>query len=312
MRTLLIALAFALFAPVIARAQTPDPAMVARAEAGDDDAALETAMDYLQAQDIANAERFARMSAGAGNADAMNLMAILLQETNPEASRDWEDRAIAGGAQAPVLNRGMRTIITDPSEAGWNTGFAMLQSVDRAFAAPILDEMASDYERRPGATPERIFQLTKLAAEAGAHPAQWRYAMMLREGRGGPQDVPGAYQWARRAGEGGYIDGMISTAVMLATAEGVTEDDVEARAWYQLAADRGSAHALRGLGFMHLHGEGGPQDVARGWAYITIAAERGDGVAQRYAPQLSSQIPDDLKREAELIRAEWLAAHPSL
>jgi TPR repeat protein len=312
MRTLLIAFALVFFSTVTARAQAPDPALVARAEAGDPGAALDAAIAFLDAQDRATAERFALMSAEAGNAEAMNLMSGLLRETDPVAARQWEDRAVAAGSEGAKITRGARAILTASSEADWNSGFALVQSVDQTSAAPILDSVASAYERVFGATPERIFQLTRLAAEAGAHPAQWRYAMLLREGRGAPLDLPAAYHWAHRSAEGGYIDGMISTAVMLATAEGVEENDVEAREWYLRAADRGSAHALRGLGFMHLNGEGGAQDVPRGWAYISIAAERGDETAQRYAPQLEPQIPDDLKREAELIRASWLTAHPAL
>jgi TPR repeat protein len=310
MRTLLLALSLLCLAPV-AIAQSPDTALVARAEAGDADAALETALAYLDANDGANATRFATLAADAGNAEGMNLMAVLLQNSDPTESRAWEDRAIAAGSGGAALNRGLRTIISDPSDAGWQTGFALIRSVEHPQVGAMLNDLTREYATLPSATPERVFQLTQLAAERGSAEAQWRHAMNLREGNGGARDVPAAYQWAHRSAEGGYPDGMISTAVMLATGEGVAINAAEARQWYQRAADQGSVHALRGLGFMLLFAEGGPADVPRGWAYVTIAADRGDEVAVRYKPQLEARIPDDARRDAEPIRAAWIAAHPA-
>jgi TPR repeat protein len=311
MRTLLLALSLLCLAPS-ALAQAPDTALIARAEAGDADAALETAIAYLDGNDVANATRFATMAADSGDAEGMNMMAILLQETDPVASRSWEDRAIVAGSAAAKINRATRMISEDTSDTAWTSALALIQSADHAQAAALLNDMTLEYARLRAATPQRVFQLTQIAAERGSAEAQWRHAMNLREGIGGPRDVPAAYQWTRRSAEAGYTDGMISTAVMLATGEGVAENDLESRQWYQRAADQGSVHALRGLGFMLLFGEGGPPDVPHGWAYITIAADSGDEVAARYRPELEPRIPDDAKREAELIRNAWLTAHPAL
>lgn len=293
-------------------AQTPDPGLLARAEAGDAEALENVAYAFVEAGDVASARAWAQRAAEAGRPEAMNLYAAILRQGDPpnEVEADlWEGRAIAAGSAAATLNRGLRLILSDSSDAAWARGFEFISRAQGDQVATMIDFASTEYERSPLATDARVRQLTALAAERGAAAAQWRFAMMLREGRGGPIDLAGAYTWARRSGENGELNGMISTAVMLATGEGVAENDVAARSWYYQATERGSAHALRALGGMFITGEGGAVDEAHGLAYLMLAASGGDEVAIRFLEASRSRFSDEVQRMAVQIRDAWLATH---
>lgn len=286
--------------------------LTALAEAGNTDAMFELGIMLLDEDEAAGRE-WTRRAAEAGNVEAMNGYAVILRNSGNEADRaqsdGWEERAFAAGSHGARLNRGGRMIYEDGSEAAWTQGVALISSFEHVNAGDTIAHMALDYSGTRHATPTRVRQLLRLSAERGSALGQWHYAMMLRQGQGGPADVPQAYEWARRSGEGGFIDGMISTAVMLAMGEGVTQNDAEARVWYERAADLSSAHALRGLGFMLITGEGGAVDEPRGWAYMLLAAEGGDQTAINVMNQYGQSLPAQTMQAASAIRTEWLATH---
>lgn len=319
MRALLLAFSL-LLVPAAVSAQEgpaappPSPELIARAEAGDGEAMEWLAHGYLEAGDQAQGLRWARAAAEAGRPEGMNLYAALLRGQTParDAEADhWELRAIEAGSSAAALNRGQRIILTDGGDRAWSEGMALIRRFEHADSGAVLLGVADRYGAVRHATPARFRELMQFAAERGSAEAQWQYAMMLRQGYGGPADLGGAYAWARRSGEAGYLEGVISTAVMLATGEGVAEDDVEARAWYQRAVDRGSAHALRSLGMMFIVGEGGAVDRPRGWAYLTIASGAGDEYAPQLAQRFRAVISPDDQRAADVILNEWMSAHPA-
>ncbi|MBI1187905.1 MAG: hypothetical protein GC206_11360 [Alphaproteobacteria bacterium] len=313
--TALVALLFA--ASAQAQESAPpqlDPALLARAEAGDVIAAASVSEAFLRAEDYETSARWARIGAEGGGADAMNAYAVSLRLTNrPDALADaevWELRAIEAGSDAARINRASRVHLF--GDGDWDAMMALLRDVHTEQGATMLLQVALGYASTPGAQPARSRALMQLAAERGEHQAQWRYAMMLNQGVAGPRDSEGAYEWTRRSAEGGYVRAMISTAVMLATAEGVAENDVEARAWYVRASESGqagAAHALRGLGGMLLVGEGGAQDLPRAYAYLALAAHGGDvnaaGLLNHYADRFSAADVES----AEAIAMAWLAEH---
>jgi TPR repeat protein len=314
MRTLILALTL-IFAPLdVAFAQLPQTReeLTALAEAGNTDAMFELGI-MLLSEDEAAGREWTRRAAEAGNVEAMNGYAVILRNSENEADRAesgrWEERAFTAGSQGARLNRGGRLIYEDGSDAAWTQGFELISSFEHVNAGDTIANMALDYSGTRHATPTRVRELLRLSAERGSALGQWHYAMMLRQGQGGPADVPQAYEWVRRSGEGGFIDGMISTAVMLAMGEGVTQNDAEARVWYQRAVELSSAHALRGLGFMLITGEGGAVDEARGWAYMLLAAEGGDQTAVDVMNEYGRSLPAQTMQAASAIRTEWLATH---
>lgn len=304
-------------APVAAQEASNEPQvtaeLIARAEAGDMEAAEELGVAYMIAQDLDQAEAWTLRAAESGSAEAMNNMAGILRmragEPRPVPEADaWEQRAIAAGSSGAMLNRGA-TLVMQPDAASFQAGFALLQRAQHSNIGNVLDDLAFNYARNGGATRERARALTQLAAERGGGHAQWRYAMMLREGSGGPRDLPQAYRWARSAAETGVVDGMISTAVMLAVGEGVTPDPAQSRAWYMRAAQAGSAHALRGYGAMLLNAEGGQRDGARGWAYLQLARDGGDTLATRIMDYFRPTLTPAEEQASEQALTEWVAAH---
>lgn len=300
----------ALFAAPLAAAQQPDAALITRAEAGDGDAIDELAIAYADANDVAQALRWARVSAEAGRPEGMNNYAAILRMNGDEAEAErWERAAEAAGSKGAALTRAMRLILTDPGGAGWAEGFALLENVDHPGVEGAILDIALNYARTPGATAARGRQLFALAAERGSAEAQWNLAMMLIDGAGGPIDLPQAYSLTRRAAEAGFVNGQISTAVMLAIGQGVAEDDVEARRWYQRAAEQRSAAALASLGAMLLLGEGGSVNAPLGWAYVTLAAEAGEPRAQAMQNYFSAQVSEAERRLAEPLRAAWIVQH---
>lgn len=306
---LLIFLLALLVAP-LAAAQQPDAALIARAEAGDGDAMDELAIAYLDANDVAQALRWARASAEAGRPEGMNNYAAVLRLNDEEAEAErWERAAEAAGSTGAALNRAMRLILTDPNGPGWAEGFAVLESVEHPGIDGAILQIALNYAQTPGADAARGRQLFGLAGERGSAEAQWNLAMMLINGVGGPVDLPQAYGLTRRAGEAGFVNGQISTAVMLAIGQGVAEDDVEARRWYQRAAEQRSAAALASLGGMLMNGEGGSVNAPLGWAYITLAADAGDPRGRAIQNFFNAQVSETDRRLAEQLRAAWIVQH---
>lgn len=314
MRALLFALTLLLAPFDAAFAELPQTReeLIALAEAGDSDAMFELGLLLLEEDAIAGRE-WTRRAAEAGNIEAMNGYAVILRNSASEADRAeserWEERAFAAGSQGARLNRGWRMIYEDGSDAAWTQGFALISSFEHPNAGDTIANITLDYAGNRHSTPARVRELLRLSAERGSALGQWRYAMMLRQGQGGPANVREAYELVRRSGDGGYIDGMISTAVMLATGEGVAENDLEARQWYQRAAEQSSAHALRGLAYMLITGEGGPVDEPRGWGYMLLAAEGGDQSAINTMNRYGRSLSAETMQAASAIRTEWLTTH---
>lgn len=285
------------------------PELIARAEAGDLDAMDDLAMAYIVSGGSPDeALRWTQRSAEAGRPEAMgNLASMLSTVGRRDEAAEWQRRALEAGSNVARLNEAyLLTHTPGLSDADWQRAMQYLRDINNPRTALAIDDVALRYQNLRHATAPRARALTQLAAERGAPAAQWRYAMMLREGVGGPQDVPLAYTWARRSGEGGDVNGIISTAVMLATGEGVELNSVEAARWYQRAIDQHqSAHALRGLGGMYLSGEL-PSDPARGWAYLELAASAGDQLAPRLMQHYADQATPQVRTAARLIRESWV------
>lgn len=290
---------------------TVTPELTARAEAGDDEAMHELSIAYMSQGDWAQATNWMRRAAEAGRVEAMgNLAAMLREQGQPEEAADWHRRALAAGSDIARLNEGSYRVFTSTTtDEEWAQALQYLRDIRNERTALGIANLAERYETAPFRRPDRVRALTQLAAERNAPAAQWRYAMMLREGYGGPHDVPQAFEWARRAGEGGDVNGIISTAVMLATGEGVALDPVAAAQWYQRAIDQHqSAHALRGLSGMYLSGEL-PAEPARGWAYLELAAEAGDRMAPTLMQRFQDQATPQVRAAARLIADAWRAQH---
>jgi uncharacterized protein len=309
MRALLSALFLFCATPAFAQeAPTPTPELIARAEAGDADAAEELGFAYIGQNNLTEAIRWTRRAARAGRPEAMGNLSAYLRDSGQEREADrWERRALEAGSNAARFNMAARTLRDrGATEQQWSRALEALEAADHAETAAVIDSLSQDYDSAEFALPARRRALTQLAADRGAPAAQWRLAMMLREGFGGVRDVPLAYQWARRAAEAGELNSMLSTGVMLAVGEGVARDPYAAAEWYQRAIDtHKSAHALRSLGGMYLSGEL-EANHARGFAYLMLACRAGDLMAQQLLNRFASLATQETLQAAAEIRDAWM------
>lgn len=311
MRALLIALVFT-FLPAPALAQDARSAeLIARAEAGDLEAAESLGALYAGESDFTAGIRWSRRAAEGGRPEAMANLAVYLRLEGRVRDADrWERRALAAGSDGARFNIASRTLATPGASANeWSRAIALLTDAQHPQTPSVIDQLSMRYDEEPFATPERRRQLTSIAADQGAPAAQWRLAMMLRAGFGGERNIEEAYAWVSRSADSGELAGIVSKAVMLASGEGVTRDLAAAAIWYQRAVDEHkSAHALRSLGAMYLSGEL-PADYPRGFAYLMIAHDAGDPLAQRIAQIFASQATPEILTTAAAIRDAWLSEH---
>ena len=90
-----------------------------------------------------------------------------------------------------------------------------------------------------GKTPDydQAAQYFLRAAEAGDDDAAYSYGVMLRDGKGAPQNIGEAVHWLKRAADDGIIAGQVEYAIMLFNGEGVKRDEAEAAKILLTAAD---------------------------------------------------------------------------
>ncbi len=72
--------------------------------------------------------------------------------------------------------------------------------------------------------------------------------MLVRSGKGVPQDDAEAIRWYRLAAEQGYAGAQFNLGLMYFSGEGVPPDEMEAVRWIQLAAEQGHVQAKSILG----------------------------------------------------------------
>ena len=92
----------------------------------------------------------------------------------------------------------------------------------------------------------------KMAAEKnGGAEAQFRYAEMLRDGRGVAKNIREAVAWTRKAADGGLAAAQCQMGLFYMNGLGVEQDDDKAVEWLEKAAKQNQAQAQCNLGIYH-------------------------------------------------------------
>ena len=91
----------------------------------------------------------------------------------------------------------------------------------------------------------------KAAAEQGDIAAQYRYAGMLRDGRGVAKDVREAAKWMRKAADGGLADAQCQMGLWYMNGIGVDLDEDKAVEWLTKAAAQNHTQAQYNLGIYY-------------------------------------------------------------
>ena len=88
----------------------------------------------------------------------------------------------------------------------------------------------------------------KDSAEKGDTAAQFRYAEMLRDGRGVKKDVREAVVWTRKAADAGHASAQCQMGLFYMNGIGVDRDEAKAVEWLKKAAAQNHAQAQYNLG----------------------------------------------------------------
>ena len=91
----------------------------------------------------------------------------------------------------------------------------------------------------------------KSAAERGAAAAQFRYAEMLRDGRGVEKNVLEAVAWTRKAADAGHAPAQCQMGLFYMNGLGVDLDEDKAVEWLEKAAAQNHAQAQYNLGIYY-------------------------------------------------------------
>ena len=91
----------------------------------------------------------------------------------------------------------------------------------------------------------------KAAAEQGDAAAQYRYAEMLRDGRGVAKNMKEAVKWTRKAAEAGHAPAQCQMGLFYMNGLGVDLDEDKAVEWLNKAAAQDHAQAQYNLGIYY-------------------------------------------------------------
>ncbi|MCQ2071230.1 MAG: hypothetical protein MJZ68_08875, partial [archaeon] len=151
--------------------------------------------------------------------------------------------------------------------------------------------VCAQYQNRMSESPEIVYDL----AESGVPEAQYRLALMYRDGDGMPRDPEKYEEWARRASEQGNVQAQVEYAEILLRKDPKSE---EAVSLYRLAAEGGNNTARLKLSMML--GSDTDRERAEVLEVFRRLAEKGNAFdCYRYADLLlKSAWTDDDRKEA--------------
>ena len=121
------------------------------------------------------------------------------------------------------------------------------------------------------------------AAEQGESDAQYNLACCLASGQGVVEDKAEAYKWYRKAAEQGLADAQNMVGRYLQEGlGGISKDEYEAVEWYRKAAEQGDEAAQYFLADCYFNGIGVAEDKVKAYKWYRKAAEQGNAEAQNW------------------------------
>jgi len=280
-------------APILAQStgRGIDPALLAKANAGDANSQLLIGVAYVNgdgtAQDYAQAATWFRKAASQGDAAAQTILGELyaqghgVAQDNTQAA-NWYRKAAEQGNTEAQYNLGL--LYQDGSgvpqdlvqSAQW-----IRKAAEQKFAW-AQECLGLIYQKGQG-VPQDFAQAAiwyRRAAEQGNAAAQFLLSGLYMNGQGVPQDYLQTEIWSRKAAEQGHAGAQSILGVLYENGYGVTLDYAQAAAWYRRAAEQGVAEAQFSLGMLYYNGRGVPRDYSQAAVWFRKAAEHGDAKAQ--------------------------------
>lgn len=248
-----------------AGAQTPDttsaqvngidPALLAKAQAGDAIAQYNLGLLYHEGQgvpkDYAEAATWWRKAADQGDATAQWSLGTLYN-FGQGVPRDYRQAA-----------------------------FWYLQAADQgnAEAQVYLGQL---YDLGQGVQQDYTQAAVwyRKSADQGNANAQFALAKLYFNGDGLPKDEAIAVVWTRKAAEQGLASAQVALGLSYEAGRGLPQDYAEAAFWYRKAAAQGNATAQHCLGLLYYKGKGVHKDRAQAAEWERKSTEQRDSTAE--------------------------------
>ncbi len=176
---------------------------------------------------------------------------------DPEAARDWFERAVAQG-YPPAQYR--------------------------------LGELHRRGEGVPK-DPRAAARLFEMAAESGDLPARNALGELLLHGEGLEEDPERALALFRSAAKAGHAAAQRNLGYAAAEGRGMERDYAVALDWYRKAAEQSDALAMSNFGLMVEHGQGLEADPLRAWDCYYRAGLRGYRGARKHRERVEAKLP---------------------
>jgi TPR repeat protein len=254
MRTYLLAIIFALAAPLAAHAQSADLVLCDRvaADPSDPDKPADVkGVAEVAASDVATAIKFCKQAASSSRRAMFELgRAYAANRQTAEAIAAWRKAADKGSSAAMV-------------ELGVLYGTGAGVAKDEAQARKLFEKAAQS------GNPRGVSNLAALGGAGGAAPADPAQARALL-GKAAETNAEAQYQ----------------LGLMLSEGTGGAKDDVAARALFEKAAAQNHPAALERMGAFAQEGRGGAKDKDAAKAYYERAAALGDEDAKKALERL--------------------------
>ena len=256
----------------------PDELRKLADEKKDARAMLLVAFDFEGKSDIENANKYYRMSAENGNADAQFLWGMRLEygvdvEKNEEEAMKWYREAAKNG------NRDARARLAQLVEEPQAEDLSLYHAVpDDLEALVALSEKGNHFAGLRAAlildSQQRVEEANKMfvkSATAGNPGAMLILGMRLEHGINVEQDPAQAVEWYARGAQAGNTDSMYRYALCLQNGIGTVADVLEANIWLKRSADMGNQDAQLAFAMNLQMGKGVEIDEEEARRYLEMA-----------------------------------------
>jgi TPR repeat protein len=251
-------------------------ALLGGANQTDAEGLFELYIQYREAGDETQADKWLRRAADQGHCRALGVLGAFVDEDERLAH---ELKAAALGCDEAQYNLGM-----------W-----------------YMHYLVADYEPEeyiPEDYAQAAFWLTK-AANLGNKDAQLYLGLLYLEGQGVPQDDDIAFDWIRKSAEQELVLAYYELGMMYLNGRGVPKNNEEAAAWFLKGARLMELDATYQLGLMYLEGRGVVQDDKEACFWIRWAAKWDNREAQALLGEML-ELGHATPRNPEEA-AEWLS-----
>ena len=140
---------------------------------------------------------------------------------------------------------------------------------------------------------------TKTAAEKGDAAAQFRYAEMLRDGRGVVKNMREAVRWTRKAADAGHAHAQCQMGLFYMNGLGVDKDEDKAVEWLNKAAAQNHVQAQYNLGVYYARfSDRKSRSLAMKWLNEAVKQDYADAQYNLAKLYLNSQHPTSREQGA--------------